>query len=181
MPRKIIDFLFNALAVKEFLIFSGCFFALTAFAMITTDSFIRPAGCPGVIPLELAFTKSAFENIVGKCGAQGVRAHTMLIWIDYLFIIAYTSFAANLLGSLIRGMERSRALNYFSLPILAGVLDVIENILLQNQLSNPEHLSSLLILAASTAATMKFVLLGATIALIICYLFLAVSKRTQHQ
>jgi hypothetical protein len=180
MQRKIIEFLFNALAVKQFLIFTGCFFVLTAFAMVTTDAYVRHPECPGIIPLELAFTKAAFENIVAKCGAAGVRAHTMLLWIDYLFIIAYTSFLGNLLGSLVKGIERGRALNYFSLPIYAGVLDVIENILLQNQLSNPEHLSSLLIFAASAAASVKFVLLGATIAIIICYLYLDVSKRT-HQ
>jgi hypothetical protein len=178
MPRKIIEFLFNALAVKQFLIFTGTFFALTAFAMITTDTLVRHAECPGIIPLELVFTKAAFQDVVGKCGAQGVRAHTMLLWIDYLFIIAYTSFLANLLGSLVRGIERGRALTYFSLPIFAGVLDVIENTLLLNQLSNPGHLSGILIFAASAAASIKFLLLIATIAIIICYLYLALSKRT---
>lgn len=177
MPRKIIEFLFNVLAVKQFLIFTGTFFVLAAFAMITTDTFVRHAECPGIIPLELAFTKASFQDIVGKCGVQGVRAHTMLLWIDYLFIIAYTGFLANLLGSLVRSIERGRALNYFSLPILAGVLDAIENTLLLNQLSNPKQLSGLLIFAASATASIKFLLLIATVAIIICYLFLAVSKR----
>ena len=179
MPRKIIEFLFNALSVKEFLIFTGTFFVLTAFAMVTTDSFVRPEGCAGVIPLELAFTKPAFERIVAECGAQGVRAHIILIWIDYLFIIAYTGFLGNLTGSLVKGLERGRALTYFSLPIFAGALDVIENFLLQSQLSDPENLSSLIILAASTAASIKFLLIIATIAVIVYYLFLALSKKTK--
>lgn len=177
MPRKTIDFLFNALAVKEFLIFTGTFFVLTAFAMLTTDSFVRPEGCAGLIPLELAFTKPAFERIVGECGAQGVRAHLILIWIDYLFIIAYTGFLGNLTGSLVKGLERGRAVTYFSLPMLAGVLDVIENFLLQSQLSDPENLSSLIIFAASIAASIKFLLIIATVGVIVYYLFLAVSQR----
>jgi hypothetical protein len=177
MLWRIMNFLFNFLAVKEFLIFTGTFFALTAFAMITTDSFIRPAGCAGVIPLELAFSKSKFGDMVGQCGAQGVRAHIMLIWIDYLFIIAYTGFLGNLMGSLVRGLERGRAVAYFSLPIFAGALDVIENFLLQSQLSHPDNLSGLVIFAASLAASIKFLLIIATVAVIVYYLFLAVTKR----
>ncbi|MEW6143797.1 MAG: hypothetical protein AB1598_02150 [Thermodesulfobacteriota bacterium] len=180
MPRKIIEFLFNALAVKEFLIFTGTFFALTAFAMITTDSFVRPEGCAGMIPLELAFTKPAFERMLTGCGEQGVRAHIILIWIDYLFIIAYTGFLGNLVGSLVRGLERGRALTYFSLPMLAGALDVIENLLIQSQLGNPDNLSGLVIFAASIAASIKFLLLLATIAVIVLYLYVDVRKRGER-
>jgi len=179
MPRKIIEFLFNALSVKEFLIFTATFFVLTAFAMMTTDSFVRPDGCAGLIPLELAFTKPVFEKMLGECGAEGVRAHLILIWIDYLFIIAYTGFLGNLTGSLVKGLERGRALTYFSLPILAGALDVIENFLLQSQMSHPENLNSLIIFAASTAAAIKFLLIIATVAIIVYYLFLAVSKKAK--
>jgi hypothetical protein len=180
MPRKIIDFLFNALAVKEFLIFTGTFFALTAFAMMTTDSFVRPEGCAGMIPLELAFTKPVFERVLTGCGEQGVRAHLILIWIDYLFIIAYTGFLGNLVGSLVKGIERGRALTYFSLPMLAGALDVIENLLLQSQLSNPDNLSGLVIFAVSIAASIKFLLLIATIAVIVLYLYADVRKRAER-
>jgi hypothetical protein len=180
MLRKIIEFLFNALAVKEFLIFTGTFFVLTAFAMLTTDSFVRPEGCAGIIPLELAFTQPAFERIVAECGAQGVRAHIILIWIDYLFIIAYTGFLGNLVGSLVKGLERGRAVTYFSLPVYAGALDVIENLLLQSQLSNPDNLSGLIILAASIAASIKFLLIIATIAVIVYYLYVDVTKRVQR-
>ncbi len=179
MPRKIIEFLFNALSVKEFLLFSGTFFVLTAFAMLTTDSFVRPEGCAGMIPLELAFTKSAFEGMIGECGVEGVRAHIILIWIDYLFIIAYTGFLGNLTGSLVKGLERGRALTYFSLPMFAGALDVIENLLLQSQLSHPENLNGLIILAASAAASIKFLLIIATVAIIVYYLFTAVTKRAK--
>ena len=176
MLRKIMNFFFNALAVKEFLIFTGTFFALTAFAMYTTNVFVKPGSCTGVIQLELAFTKSAFENFLSVCGEKGIRAHLILIWIDYLFIIAYTGFLGNVLGSLVRGMERGRAVAYFSLPIYAGALDVIENLLIQSQLSSPDNLSGLIILAASIAASIKFLLLIATVALIAFFLYTAVTR-----
>jgi hypothetical protein len=175
--RKIIEFLFNALAVKEFLIFTGTFFALTAFAMYTTNTFVKPGDCTGVIQLELAFTKHAFENFLNLCGQKGIRAHIILIWIDYLFIISYTAFLGNLMGSLVKGLERVRAVRFFSMPILAGMFDVIENLLIQSQLSNPDNLNGLIIFAASVAASIKFLLLIATVALIIYFLYAAVTKR----
>ena len=177
MSRRIMNFLFNALAVKEFLIFSGTFFALTAFAMYTTNVFVRPGSCTGVFQLELAFTKHAFENFLELCGPKGIRAHLILIWIDYLFIIAYTGFLGNLLGSLVKGLKRETAIKLFSLPILAGMFDVIENLLLQSQLSNPDDLNGLVIFAASLAASVKFLLIIVTVALIIYYLYEYLTKK----
>jgi len=176
MHRKIIEFLFNFLNIKEFLIFTGTFFALMAFAMYTTNTFVKPGSCAGVIQLELAFTKPAFESFLSLCGEKGIRAHLILIWIDYLFIIAYTGFLGNLMGSLVRGMERGRAVAYFSLPIYAGALDVIENLLIQSQLSSPDNLNGIVILAASIAASIKFLLLIATVGLIVYFLYAAVTR-----
>jgi len=171
MYKKTIDFLFQALAVKQYLIFSGTFFILTAFVMLILDAQIRPAGCPDMISLELAFIKSAFNQILNECGTDGVRSHLIMIWVDYLFIIAYTGFLANLLGSLLKGIDYGRALTFFSLPIIAGVLDVIENTLLLIQLQNTGSLNGALIFLASSAAAIKFVLIGITIILILYYLF----------
>ena len=177
MLHKTIDFLFQAIAVKQYLIFSGCFFILTALVMLILDSQIRPPGCPGIISLELAFTKGTFSTIVSACGEQGVRAHRILIWVDYIFITSYIGFLANLLGSLVRHIDYERALLYFSLPLYAGLLDIIENTLLLIELSDTGSLSGLLIFLASSAAAIKFLLLLAAIALILYYLFALITKR----
>ena len=171
------SFLFEALAVKQYLIFSASFFVLSGFVMITTDNLVRPADCPGIIPLELSFTKSAFNSILGACGETGVRSHIILTWIDYIFIFAYVGFLANLLGSLVRGVEREKAVAIFSLPVFAGLLDIIENTLLLSQLSSPENISGIVIMTASTAALLKFLLIAATIAFIVYYLFRAVKTK----
>jgi len=170
MYKRTIGFLFQALAVRQYLIFSGTFFILTAFVMLILDAQLRPSGC--MISLELAFTKSAFNQILDKCGADGIRSHLIMIWVDYLFIIAYTGFLANLLGSLLkgRGIDYERALTFFSFTIIAGVLDLIENTFLLIQLPNSESLSGVLIFLASSAAAIKFILIGITITLILYYL-----------
>lgn len=174
---KLMDFLFQAIAVRQYLIFSGCFFVLTALVMFILNAQIMPADCPGMISLELAFTKGALGEIVNACGAGGVRAHQVMIWVDYIFIISYVGFLGNLLGSLVRHIEYEKALLYFSLPIYAGVLDVIENTLLLIELSDTQSLSGILIFLASLAALVKFLLLIAAIAITIYYLFELITKR----
>jgi|GEM_PF-836976 len=174
---EIIDFLFQAIAVKQYLIFSGCFFVLTVLVMLMLDAQIRPPGCPGMIPLELAFTKGEFGDIVTACGTEGVRAHQIMVWVDYLFIISYVGFLGNLLGSLVRHIEYDKALLYFSLPVYAGVLDIIENTLLLIELSDTTSTSGALIFLASLAALVKFLLLIAAVALTIYYLYELITKK----
>lgn len=180
MYRKTLDFLFQALAVKQYLIFSGTFFVLTAMVMFILDAQIRPPGCADLITLELVFTKSGLNSIINQCGEEGVRAHLIMIWVDYIFIVSYIWFLANLLGSLLRKTDYERALTLFSIPIIAGVLDIVENTLLLFQLQNTDNLSGALIFLASSAALVKFILLGITIFLIFYYLFKMSSTRVQN-
>lgn len=172
------DFLFQAVAVRQYLIFSGSFLAITALVMFLLDAQMVPEGCPGMLSLELTFTKGAFTDIVNACGVDGVGAHLVMVWVDYLLIIAYVGFLANLLGSLVRHLEYDKALRYFSVPIYAGLLDVAENTLLVIELSNTESLSGALIFLASLFAVGKFILIAASIALIAYFLYLLFAKKS---
>lgn len=176
---RIMNFLFNAIAVKEFLVFSGCYFVLTAIAMYYTDDLVRPAGCPGMIPLGLAFTKGAFMDIVNRCGENGVRSLIILNWIDYLFLVGYIGFLANLLGALVKRLERSAAVRLFSIPIIAGVLGAIANTIFIIQLADPESAGGAAIFLASSAATAKLALMAITVLLIVYYLYAAIGKRNR--
>lgn len=176
MYKKIIDFLFQALAVKQYLIFTGMLFVLTALVMYILDAQLRPPSCPDLISLELIFSKTGLNQIIGQCGEDGIRSHLIMLWVDYLFIFAYVGFLANLLGSLIRDIDYDKALNLFSIPIIAGVLDFTENTIFLFQLQNTESLSGLLIFIASSAALIKFILIGITIILILYFLYEKRSK-----
>lgn len=171
MYRKILDFLFQLLAVKQYLIFTGTFFVLTAFVMFILDAQLRPSGCADMISLELVFTKANLNQLLDTCGEDGVRSHLIMLWVDYLFIFAYIGFLGNLLGSLVRGIDYEKALSIFSIPVIAGALDVIENTIFLYQLQSIDTLSGALIFLASTAALMKFLLIALTVVLILYYLF----------
>ena len=175
---KIMDFIFQGVAVRQYLIFSGSFLAVTAIVMYLLDAQMLPPGCPGMLSLELAFTKSAFTEIVTACGVDGVGAHQVMIWVDYIFMFAYVGFLANLLGSLVRHLEYDKALRYFSIAIYAGVFDVIENTLLLIELSDVESVSGALVFITSVVALIKFALILLTIGLCIYFLYGIMSKKS---
>lgn len=176
---RIMNFLFNAIAVKEFLIFSGCYFLLTAIAIYYTDQIVRPAGCAGILSLGLAFTKGAFMDIVNSCGEKGVRSLIILTWIDFLFIIGYIGFLANLLGALVKGLKRGTALRLFGIPIMAGVLGFIANSIFLTQLTDPQSASGAAIFLGSAAAAVKLALTAITVLLVFYYLYTAITKRNR--
>ena len=147
------------------------FFVLNALVMMILDAQLRPPSCPDMISLELVFSQTGLNQIINQCGEDGIRSHLILLWVDYLFIFAYVGFLANLLGSLLRGIDYDKALKLFSIPIFAGVLDIIENTIFLFQLQNTDSLSGFLIFIASSAALVKFILIAITIVLILYYLF----------
>lgn len=175
---KVMDFLFQGIAVRQYLIFSASFLAVTAIVMYLLDAQMLPPGCPGMLSLELAFTKGAFTDIVRACGVDGVGAHQVMIWVDYIFIFAYTGFLANLLGSLVRHLEYEKALRYFSVAIYAGLFDVIENTLLLIELSDTSSVSGALVFITSLVALIKFALIALTIGLCIYFLYGLMSKKS---
>lgn len=169
---KIMDFLFQALAVKQYLIFTGSFFVLTGLVMFILNAQLMPIGCTGTYGLEFAFTKTGFLDITNSiCGADGARAIQIMLWVDTLLAVSYIGFLGNLLGSLVRHIEYDRALLIFSVPIFAGIINLIENTLLLLVLSNGDMLNSAVTILISITAIIKYILLIASLVLIIYYLY----------
>ncbi len=73
MYKKIIDFLFQLLAVKQYLIFTGMFFVLNALVMVILDAQLRQPSCPDMISLALVFTKSGLNQIINQFGEAAIR------------------------------------------------------------------------------------------------------------
>lgn len=175
MLYKTLCFLFEAIAVKQYLIFSGCFFFLCALVMLILDAQLIPVHCPGILSLELAFFRQRVAEIISACGPDGTKAHAVMIWVDYLFILGYAGFLSNLLGALardVKSIDYRRAVTYFSLPLFAGLLDIIENTILLYQIQNPDSLNSQLIFLASLSALVKFILIALSIILIIKFIYM---------
>ena len=135
----------------------------------------RPAGSPGPVVLQLAFSKEAFQQVVAQWGPAGVRLYQdSTLGLDYLFPIAYAVCLSSFIALLTARSEESPSVlhaTWFALPFIAALLDWLENTLHLILLANTNNLSASLILLASIAATVKWGLVAFSI-LVILYLVL---------
>jgi len=151
----------------------GISLLLTVLAFVAFAWFdrARPAGTPGVVALELAFSEEAFHRIITQWGAEGVRAYrTSTIYIDCWFPIAYALLLSSLIAVLtVKPGETPSRLQVicFALPFIAGLFDWVENTLHLVLLRDPSNLSAPLVLLASIAAAIKWGLIAVSIVVIL--------------
>lgn len=134
-----------------------------------------PAGSPGVVDLQLAFTPDRFAGIVQQWGPSGVYAYLLSTrWIDSWFPFAYALLLSSLMSMLAtRADGQCLRLGHatIALPWLAMVLDWLENTLHLILLRDPANLSATGVLVASVAAAIKWGLIAVTVLVLLFCLF----------
>jgi hypothetical protein len=122
-----------------------------------------PEGTPGVMGLELAFTEERFNGIVdqwAEAGTLGVQQRNL--WLDLLFPFAYAGLLTGLLGRLALpslGEPKLGLPILVTLPLVAGVLDWIENGLLIWLLGQGHYHGPILVFLMSMVSSFKWLLL----------------------
>jgi len=138
--------------------------AMAAFAWFDRG---RPAGSPGVVALQLAFSAQTFQGIVEQWGPVGVAAYrAVTIYVDSWFPIAYSFLLCSLVAYLtvkFRLNSRQHCWAMIVVPFVAAALDWVENSLHLFLLRNPERPSAVLVCLASMAAATKWGLLAVTV------------------
>jgi hypothetical protein len=122
-----------------------------------------PQGTPGVVELELAFTEERFNAIVDQWAEAGTLAvQQRNLWLDLLFPLAYAGLLTGLLGMLALPSSSEPKLglsNLVTLPLVAGVLDWVENGLLIWLLGQGHYHGPSLVFLMSTISLIKWLLL----------------------
>jgi len=117
---------------------------------------------PGVVCLELAFSKERFRSIVAQWHEHGVlQTIKRGIWLDLFFALVYALFFSSLLAwSTIEPDEvpGPALIVFLSLPFVAGALDWVENLAHLYLLKGNDNLSEPLIVLAATASFIKWLL-----------------------
>lgn len=166
MSAKVSQFIRSCYArlAKAGLAWSFLLLTMLGFAAFGILDRGRPAGSPGIVALQLAFSKEAFQRVITQWGPVGVRLYQQsTLGLDFFFPIAYALCLSSWIAwlSLTPGREPGRGLvTLFTLPWLAAVLDWIENISHLVLLRDVQHLSAPLVLIASTAAAIKWGLIA---------------------
>lgn len=131
---------------------------------------------PGIIPFELAKTIANSNSMVATWEAAGALGHKKFsLYFDYLFIFGYAGSLFIILREWWEKIDK-KWLYYLSfLPIIAGVLDGIENFgLLQIVYHSGNQFSASL---AFYCASVKFILLLPSILAAVYYLALKYLKK----
>jgi hypothetical protein len=122
-----------------------------------------PEGTPEVLELELAFTADRFDSIVDQWDESGTLAvQQRNLWLDLFFPFAYGGLLTGLLGLLALPFSGEPKLRYsilLPLPLVAGVLDWLENGLLIWLLGQGHNHWPTLVLSMSTISSIKWLLL----------------------
>lgn len=125
-----------------------------------------PPGAPGIFALQLAFTPQRFQFVLEQWGDDAVQHYVTGMWLDYIYPVAYSLALAGLLAWLTSRPNQAPArwqLTLFSLPLIAGLLDWVENSL---------HLLMLAVLHSSSSPVLVFI---ASLAAAIKWTFAAIS------
>ena len=117
----------------------------------------------GIVAFELTYDGGVAADILAAWGATGRHAAQASTRLDFAFIPAYALAFAGLtllLARRQRGGWRRLGLRLSGAPLLAGGLDVIENLFLLGMIDRPVGFPPAYALLASLAATAKFALLA---------------------
>jgi hypothetical protein len=128
----------------------------------------RPAGSPGIVALQLAFSAQTFSNIVLQWGAEGVRAYrTATVLVDYWFPVAFSLFLASVITLLSFRPGKPPWPSLVALPFIAALFDWAENTVHLMVLRDLTHISATLVLVASIAAAVKWGLIAVSVVVIV--------------
>jgi hypothetical protein len=137
------------------------------------DTQATGGGPNGILGLQFAFSVEAARTIIQLWGPQGAAliAHTM--WIDYIYPPFYATFLASAIVYFSRKWAMFDVRTQMALivpPYVAALLDYLENTLHLILLHHFPRLSAGLVETASIAATIKWLLVGWSL-LVVLYLF----------
>lgn len=129
-----------------------------------------PPNAPTIFDLQLAFTAEKFQSVLAAWGEQNVAAYVNSMWLDFLYPIAYALALSGWIAVLTRRADAppSRpALAFFAAPLLAALLDYLENSLHLLMLAVLHTAPPALVFLASLAAAVKWALAGIAILIIL--------------
>ncbi|MFX1273483.1 MAG: hypothetical protein ACFFBP_12215 [Promethearchaeota archaeon] len=147
------------------------FMWMYVFVFIANDDLLKELGAPLLFEFEFAFTYDQANLIISAWNAQGMLSWNILLNIlDFPFIFSYVLILMSLSVFAMRQLKDkflNIGLKLIYLPILAGLLDVIQNIFILIMLLNANALNITFPLIVSLLAIIKYALMFGTIGFLI--------------
>ena len=157
------------LARKPIILFSGLGTAVLFFVITYNSQQYLPQTAPGILSLQFCTSPEAFLAILEQWGEAGITGYLEHMWLDYLFPAAYAIFFASLIAWLEseKTISTGRIPPIFFFPLVAGLLDWLENSIHLLILRNLSAVNSLQVFITFLISSTKWLLLFGTILFII--------------
>ncbi len=153
-PRNIVILVTGVSAISSIVIF---------LLMRPVEAALKAASRYGVMELEFAWTVEQIERIFGTWTEDLITQELAVTYLDYGFLIAYSTFLAGITLLIVRKMLSGQiqliGLYMTIVPFIAALFDAIENVNLILMLSSPSNFPTFSPFLASLFATLKFGLL----------------------
>lgn len=133
-----------------------------------------PPGTPSIFDLQLAFRAEKFQAVLAAWGERNVAAYVSGMWLDFLYPLAYALALSGWIAVLTRRADTPPSrftLALFAAPLLAALLDYVENSLHLLMLVGLNTAPPALVFLASLAAAVKWGLAGLAILAILFLTF----------
>lgn len=153
-------------------------FVFTAGTFRSMEAHLRSTGATGgVVALELALTPARAIALIGAWPADGIAVAQRALWLDFVYIALYAAglaAACTLIARHGQGGWARWGRRLIPLPLVAGALDVVENINLLIVLNRAGTAGSAATLSpftylAALCATVKFTLIAVTLLFLLAY------------
>lgn len=148
--------------------------------MAPIEAELKGATGYGVIEFEFAWTSEQVNTIFKAWGSEGKKKELYVTLVDFFFIPCYSLFMAGCILLVTRKLDgKSQEIGFYFtiIPFIAGIFDIIENIILLLMLTNESFIWSLSPFIASLCATIKFSLLFIAIIFFIVALIIIIIKK----
>lgn len=137
---------------------------LIAFGIIQGDAL---RGKTGLFPMQTAYTVDGMQAILAEWDDAGVQAYLDMMYVDFLFPLAYAFLLASAIARLSLANHEDSGSRQFLIPLVVGALDWVENIFHIFMLQQPAQLHPVPTLLAALAASAKWALLVVSLALVL--------------
>ena len=146
------------------------FMWMYVFVFIANDDYLKDIGTYTFYQLEFAFTYDQVNLIFSSWGADPIFRYILINIFDFSFILSYVIVLMCLSIIALRHLtERFLyiGLKLIYLPILAGIIDIFQNILLLIMLINGSAVNIIFPLVVSILAFIKYGLIFGTVGFLI--------------
>jgi len=150
------------------------------------DFRMRDAGGPGIVGFEFAGSEERASEILADWGGKGQDAARASLWLDFLYIVAYSAFLTLAVGAVRDRAARSGLARIAAaggavifMPALGGAFDAIEDVGLLIALDG--HGGDAAPLLATICASLKFALIATSIVYIIAGMIAARRPQSRPQ